>query len=109
MQIGQLIGVTVFGTLYLSLVKQFPPHSYAQAHSSAHAIFTTMAWMVPVAAVGALAGTLLARTAVRARRPAATGEGPHEPVPDHPSHLRHHHGQFITGTVIYVDGDQRFV
>jgi MFS family permease len=73
MQIGQLIGVAVFGTLYLSLAKPFPPHSAALAHSSSHAIFVTMAWMVPMAAVGALAGTLLARTVVRAKRPAAAG------------------------------------
>lgn len=74
MQIGQLIGVAVFGTLYLSLVGPLPPHSAALAHSSSHAIFVTMDWMVPMAAVGALAGMLLARTVVRAGRLAVAAD-----------------------------------
>ena len=81
MQLGQLIGVSIFGTLFLSQVGRFAPHSLAQAQSSAHAIATTIAWMIPLAVVGVMAGTMLARTATQAKRLAPPVREPELPVP----------------------------
>jgi EmrB/QacA subfamily drug resistance transporter len=73
MQLGQVIGVAAFGTVFLSLATRFPPHSLAQAYSSAHAISTTAEWMAALTVFGVAGGVALARTVRRAKRLNATG------------------------------------
>jgi MFS family permease len=58
MQLGQVVGVAAFGTLFLSLAATRP---------SGHAIATTALWMAALSAAGAVGGMSLAR-AVRAAR-----------------------------------------
>ncbi|MCO5972332.1 MFS transporter [Actinoallomurus soli] len=71
MQLGQVIGVAVFGSLYLSLAEPLPQHSPARAHSSAHAMSTAAEWMAFLSVVGVVGGIALARTVRRAGRPDA--------------------------------------
>jgi hypothetical protein len=54
MQLGQVIGVASFGTVYLSLATPFPPHSLARLHSSAHAMSTTAELMAVLSVVGVM-------------------------------------------------------
>ncbi|HEY4458576.1 MAG TPA: MFS transporter [Pseudonocardiaceae bacterium] len=61
-QLGQVIAVATFGSLFLSLAGQ------SQPHASAHAVATTLDWLAGLLLVGALIAALLARTIVRARR-----------------------------------------
>ena len=61
-QLGQVIAVATFGSLFLSLAGQPRPHA------SAHAVATTLGWLACLLLVGALIAALLARTIVRARR-----------------------------------------
>jgi hypothetical protein len=61
-QLGQVIAVATFGSLFLSLAGQ------PQPHASAHAVATTLDWLAGLLLVGALIAALLARTIVRARR-----------------------------------------
>lgn len=56
MQLGQVVGVAAFGTVFLSL---------AQSRPSGHAIATTAEWMAALSAVGAAGGLSLARTVRR--------------------------------------------
>jgi hypothetical protein len=65
MQLGQVTGIAVFGTVFLSLVKDFPSHSAARAVSSADALATTAYWLIPLSILGAAAGIVLARTLSR--------------------------------------------
>jgi EmrB/QacA subfamily drug resistance transporter len=62
MQLGQVIGVAVFGTVYLSLATPFPPLPLARALASAHAMSTAAEWMAVLSVVGAAGGIALART-----------------------------------------------
>ena len=57
LQLGQVIGVAVFGSLFLTLSPASP----------AHAISTTLVWIAALVTAGALASLLLARTVLRAR------------------------------------------
>jgi EmrB/QacA subfamily drug resistance transporter len=61
-QLGQVIAVATFGSLFLSLAGQ------PQPHASAHAVATTLGWLACLLLIGALVAALLARTIVRARR-----------------------------------------
>jgi MFS family permease len=65
MQLGQVTGIAVFGTVFLSLVKDFPTHSAARAVSSADALAATAYWLIPLSVLGAVAGIVLARTLSR--------------------------------------------
>jgi len=65
MQLGQVIGVAAFGTLYFSLATPFAPHSLARAHSSAHAMSSAAVCMAVLSAVGALFGIALSRNVRR--------------------------------------------
>jgi EmrB/QacA subfamily drug resistance transporter len=71
MQLGQLIGVAAFGTIFLSLVPQFAPNTPTGVQTSASAITTTLYWLAVLAAVGVVASIVLARTVLRAKRAAA--------------------------------------
>jgi hypothetical protein len=73
MQLGQVIGVAVFGSLYLSLAEPLAQHSLARAHSSAHAMSTAAEWMALLSVVGVVGGIALARAVRRARRPNVAG------------------------------------
>lgn len=64
MQLGQLTGVAIFGSIFLSLAA--PPLS----RSSAHAVAATGDYQAVLAAIGALAGLVLARTVRQAARSA---------------------------------------
>jgi MFS family permease len=68
MQLGQVIGVATFGTVFLSLATPFPPHSLAQARSSAHAMSTTADLMGVLSVIGLMGGVALTRAGRRARR-----------------------------------------
>ncbi|SHL21515.1 MFS transporter [Actinacidiphila paucisporea] len=58
MQLGQVVGVAAFGTVFLSL---------AGSHPSGHAIATTSEWMAALSVVGVAGGASLARTVRGAR------------------------------------------
>ena len=58
-QLGQVVGVAVFGSLFLTL---------ATHHTSAGAIATTATWIAVLTGVGALVSVALARTTLRATR-----------------------------------------
>lgn len=58
LQLGQVIGVAVFGSLFLTLAPTSP----------SHAIATTLAWLSALVVVGALMSLRLAGTVLRARR-----------------------------------------
>ncbi|GAA0385122.1 MFS transporter [Microbispora corallina] len=73
MQLGQLIGVAAFGTVYLSLATPLPALPLARALSSAHAMSTSAEWMALLSLAGVLCGIVLARTVRRAERLDATG------------------------------------
>lgn len=61
-QLGQVIGVAVFGSVFLTLAQRPVPHS------SALAISTTLGWLAVLVAVGVVAAGALARTVLRAKR-----------------------------------------
>jgi EmrB/QacA subfamily drug resistance transporter len=63
MQLGQVVGVAVYGSVFLSL--QHGPFSPA---SSTHAFHITNYWLAALAAVGVLPGIALSRVLLRARR-----------------------------------------
>lgn len=60
-QLSQVVGVAVFGSLFLSLA------SHAGPHPSASALGSALVWMSILLAVGVLAAVLLTRTVLRAR------------------------------------------
>ena len=68
-QLGQVVAVATFGSLFLSLAGQ------PQPHASAHAVATTLDWLAGLLLVGALIAALLARTIVRARRVSVPATG----------------------------------
>ncbi|MGH3487638.1 MAG: hypothetical protein ACRDP8_06945, partial [Actinopolymorphaceae bacterium] len=61
LQLSQVLGVAIFGTVFLTLARHDGPHA------SAVALSTTMGWLTVVLAVGAGTGALVARTVLRAR------------------------------------------
>ncbi|HEX5118997.1 MAG TPA: MFS transporter [Pseudonocardiaceae bacterium] len=61
-QLGQVLGVAVFGSLFLTLAARPVPHA------SAGAIATTLYWTAALTVVGAVLSVSLARTVSRARR-----------------------------------------
>ncbi|HEX3650520.1 MAG TPA: MFS transporter, partial [Pseudonocardiaceae bacterium] len=61
-QLGQVLGVAVFGSLFLTLAAR--PEPYA----SAAAIATTLTWVAALIGLGAVLSVALARTVLRARR-----------------------------------------
>jgi predicted MFS family arabinose efflux permease len=63
-QLGQVLGVAVFGSLFLSLDARPVPHA------SAAAIATTLGWVAALIGLGAVLSIALARTVLRARRTA---------------------------------------
>jgi len=65
-QLGQVLGVAVFGTVFLSL----QPNP-AQAHTSATALSTTAYGLALLAVIGLVPAMALSRTLLRADRPAA--------------------------------------
>ncbi len=58
-QLGQVVGVAVFGSLFLTL---------AGDHASSTAIATTLMWIAALTALGAALSVPLARTTLRATR-----------------------------------------
>jgi MFS family permease len=60
-QLGQVVGVAVFGSLFLSLATQAGPHPSATALGSA------LIWMSILVVLGVFAAILLTRTVLRAR------------------------------------------
>jgi EmrB/QacA subfamily drug resistance transporter len=64
LQLSQVIGVAVFGSVFLAGARHHTPNA------SATAISTTMSWLAVVLVVGAGTGLPLARTVLRARRAA---------------------------------------
>lgn len=67
MQLGQVVGVAAFGTLFLSL-NAFAPNPSGQAHASAAALSITGYWLALLAVTGVVAGIALSRTVLRAKR-----------------------------------------
>jgi hypothetical protein len=67
MQLGQVLGVAVFGTVFLSL------QTRATAHASAAAMATTCYWLALLAAVAVVPAVALSRGG---REPAVPGNGP---------------------------------
>lgn len=68
MQLGQVVGVAAFGTVYLSLATPFPRLPLARAHTSAHAMSTSAEWMAVLSVVGVVGGLALARAVRRSKR-----------------------------------------
>jgi EmrB/QacA subfamily drug resistance transporter len=66
-QLSQVVGVAVFGSLFLSLAAR------PGAHASATAIATTLGWVAALVTVGAVVSVGLARTVLRAGRAAMAG------------------------------------
>jgi EmrB/QacA subfamily drug resistance transporter len=60
LQLGQVVGVAVFGSIFLTLAGQVGPAP------SANAIGTTLGWLAALVAVGAVVSLVLARTVRRA-------------------------------------------
>jgi MFS family permease len=67
LQLGQVIGVAVFGSLFLSLATRT---GQPRLPGSPHAITVTSGWLALLFAAGALTAVPLARTVARARRSA---------------------------------------
>jgi hypothetical protein len=63
MQLSQVLGVAVFGGLFLSLT------AHQQAHGSATALSTVMLWLAALTLSGVASATLLARTVLRRDAP----------------------------------------
>jgi EmrB/QacA subfamily drug resistance transporter len=69
MQLGQVIGVAAFGSVFLALAR------HAEPNASAHALSDTSYWLVPLVVIGLVAGMVLARTVRRAQRLKAAAGG----------------------------------
>jgi uncharacterized membrane protein affecting hemolysin expression len=65
-QLGQVAGIAVFGAIYLTLISHVGD---THAHVVGSAMATTAVWILVVAALGVIPGTVLARIVLRARRP----------------------------------------
>jgi hypothetical protein len=61
-QLSQVIGVAVFGGLFLSLA------THQQAHASATAVSTVLLWLAALTVLGVASATVLARTVLSAAR-----------------------------------------
>jgi len=72
-QLGQVVGVAVFGTVFLTLAGSVTPGE-STVHAYESALTTTGYWLAALAVVGVGAGLALARALVRVHR-AAAGEG----------------------------------
>ena len=66
MQLSQVVGVAVFGSVFLSVA------AHHHAHASAHAVATTFAFVAVLTALGVAGAVQLARVVHRARAVAAT-------------------------------------
>ena len=66
MQLGQVVGVAAFGTLFLSLEPRSAEHFSVQA--SAAALSATGYWLALLSVIGVVAGITLSRTVLRAKR-----------------------------------------
>lgn len=66
LQLGQVIGVATFGSLFLTLAR--PDGAEPDRQLSAHAISAVDGWLALMLMAGAAFGLLLARTVLRARR-----------------------------------------
>jgi hypothetical protein len=68
-QLSQVLGVAILGTVFLSLPRQADALSAAaKAHGSAAALTVTTYWLVSLALIGVAAGIGLSRTVLRSRR-----------------------------------------
>ncbi|QIS19965.1 MFS transporter [Nocardia terpenica] len=76
LQLGQVVGVAVFGTVFLSAAQHAGSSLAAiTPHSSASALFTTLAYGLAVlAVVGIVAASVLSSTVLRAKRLTADKE-----------------------------------
>ena len=74
MQLGQVMGVAVFGTVFLSLTQRSTPHTSPQAHISAAAISTTGYWLALLTVIGLVPAVALSRTVQRAKQLTAQKE-----------------------------------
>jgi MFS family permease len=72
LQLGQVIGVATFGSLFLTLAS--PARSGPARLLSAHAVAAVDGWLALLLVAGAALGMLLARTVLRARRAALRAE-----------------------------------
>ncbi|MET8140782.1 MFS transporter [Sphaerisporangium sp. NPDC005288] len=68
MQLGQVVGVAVFGAVYLSQATPLPSLPPLREHVSAHAMSTAAEWMAALSLAGVIGGIALARTVRRATR-----------------------------------------
>ncbi|MET8157752.1 MFS transporter [Sphaerisporangium sp. NPDC005289] len=73
MQLGQVVGVAVFGAVYLSQATPLPSLPPLREHVSAHAMSTAAEWMAALSLAGVIGGIALARTVRRATRLDAAG------------------------------------
>lgn len=64
-QLGQVAGIAVFGSIYLTLIGRAGTHS----HVVGGAMETTAAWILAVAALGVIPGAAVARVVLRSPRP----------------------------------------
>jgi Major Facilitator Superfamily len=69
-QLGQAVGVAIFGSLFLALDTD---RGAATAAVSGHALAVTMSWLAAAMLLAVAAGIPLARTVTAARRASATG------------------------------------
>jgi len=74
MQLGQVVGVAVFGAVFLSLEQRSAPHLSAQAHVSAAALSTTSDGLALLALIGVVAARALSRTVLRTTQRTAREE-----------------------------------
>jgi hypothetical protein len=80
MQLCQVAGIVVFGTVFLSL-ERFVPGIGGHALSSARSPTTTSYWLAGLSMVGVISAAVLARTVLQARlaaRAAATAQAEHQ-------------------------------
>jgi len=69
-QLGQAVGVAIFGSLFLTLDTD---RGAATAAVSGHALAVTMSWLAAAMLLAVAAGIPLARTVAAARRASVTG------------------------------------
>jgi cytochrome b561 len=74
-QLGQVIGVAVFGTVFLSLKQQSPLIVSEQSHMSAAATSTTTYSLAVLAVIGLVAALALSRTVRSASETTARAGG----------------------------------
>ncbi len=74
MQLGQVVGVAVFGSVFLSLEQRSAPHPSSRAHVSAAALSTTGYGLALLAVVGVAAALALSGAVSRATQRTAREE-----------------------------------